>query len=160
MASGRTMTSILDPNMPVMVLPDTIWSFQVLNRVPVDPNMPIMVLPDAIWSFQVLNRVLYLWHVINWCCCHLCVLSLTRQIRIISSVCAWYDDQKCCRSLLHQNQPDYFWKVCDWVAHVMQCCFSVSVKPYIIFWKQTKTADHTDGWINKRVQHHFQFGKA
>ena len=25
------------------------------------PKMPIMVLPDTIWSFQVLNRVLYLW---------------------------------------------------------------------------------------------------
>ena len=25
------------------------------------PNIPIMVLPDTIWSFQLLNRVLYLW---------------------------------------------------------------------------------------------------
>ena len=25
-----------------------------------DPNMPVMVLPDTIWSFLVLNRVLYL----------------------------------------------------------------------------------------------------
>ena len=29
--------------------------------VQVDPNMPVMVLPDTIWSFQVLDRVLYLW---------------------------------------------------------------------------------------------------
>ena len=28
--------------------------------VETDPEMPIMVLPDTIWSFQVLNRVLYL----------------------------------------------------------------------------------------------------
>ena len=28
--------------------------------VHLDPNMPVMELPDAIWSFQVLNRVLYL----------------------------------------------------------------------------------------------------
>ena len=26
-----------------------------------DPKMPVMILPDTIWSFQVLNRVLYLW---------------------------------------------------------------------------------------------------
>ena len=26
-----------------------------------DPKIPIMVLPGTIWSFQVLNRVLYLW---------------------------------------------------------------------------------------------------
>ena len=26
-----------------------------------DPNMPVMMLPDTIWSFQVLNRVPYLW---------------------------------------------------------------------------------------------------
>ena len=32
-----------------------IWKDQV------DPNMPVMVLPDTIWSFRVLHRVLYLW---------------------------------------------------------------------------------------------------
>ena len=30
-------------------------------KVHLDPNMHIMVLPDTIWPFQVLNRVLYLW---------------------------------------------------------------------------------------------------
>ena len=32
--SGLTLPFHPDPNMPVMVLPDIIWSFQVLNRVP------------------------------------------------------------------------------------------------------------------------------
>ena len=27
-----------------------------------DPNIPVMVLPDTIWSFQLLNWVPYLWH--------------------------------------------------------------------------------------------------
>ena len=34
----------------------------VTNRgLLMDPKIPIMVLPGTIWSFQVLNRVLYLW---------------------------------------------------------------------------------------------------
>ena len=36
------------------VLPSTFFGVRL------DPKMPIMVLPDTIWSFQVLNRVLYL----------------------------------------------------------------------------------------------------
>ena len=36
---------------------------RVLYSVPgkMDPKIPIVVLPGTIWSFQVLNRVLYLW---------------------------------------------------------------------------------------------------
>ena len=42
--------------------PNGIWSDHDRHiGVPADPNVPIMVLPDTIWSFQVLNRVLYLW---------------------------------------------------------------------------------------------------
>ena len=37
------------------------WIFFFLHIVFVDPKIPIMVLPRTIWSFQVLNRVLYLW---------------------------------------------------------------------------------------------------
>ena len=41
--------------------PNGIWKNHYRHiGVQRDPNMPIMVLPDAIWSFQVLNRVLYL----------------------------------------------------------------------------------------------------
>ena len=42
--------------------PNGIWKDHDRHiGVPVDPKMPIMVLLDTIWSFNVLNRVLYLW---------------------------------------------------------------------------------------------------
>ena len=42
--------------------PDGIWKDNDRHiRVQMDPKLPIMVLPDTIWSFQILNRVLHLW---------------------------------------------------------------------------------------------------
>ena len=38
--------------------PNSTW---VIWKDHLDPKIPIMVLPGTIWSFQVLNRVLYLW---------------------------------------------------------------------------------------------------
>ena len=32
-----------------------------ISLVHLDPKIPIMVLPGTIWSFQVLNKVFYLW---------------------------------------------------------------------------------------------------
>ena len=42
-----------------MVLGGTKWSYEGPWQE-MDPKIPIMVLTDTIWSFQVLNRVLYL----------------------------------------------------------------------------------------------------
>ena len=53
--------SQIEDSIEYMEGPNGIWKHH--NRqigVPVDPNLPVMVLTDTIWSFHVLNRVLYL----------------------------------------------------------------------------------------------------
>ena len=41
--------------------PNSTWKDHDRNLgVRMDPKIPVMVLPDTIWSFQVLNRVVYL----------------------------------------------------------------------------------------------------
>ena len=50
-----------DPNQ-YLEGPSSTWKNHVRNiGVQMDKNIPIMVLPDTIWSFHVLTRILYLW---------------------------------------------------------------------------------------------------